>query len=101
MSSKSAAKQTRRDTKKHLRNKAARSTVKTDVTRAEKLIFAGNVEEAKGAVAVAISALDKAAEKSILHANNAARRKSRLMRKLNQAQQMPAAKTETDKPDKK
>jgi small subunit ribosomal protein S20 len=34
----------------------------------------------------AVSALDKAAEKRIIHANNAARRKSRLMKKLNQAQ---------------
>lgn len=101
MPSKSAAKQARQSAKKHLRNKSERSTVKTDITKAEKLIFAGNMEEAKGAVAVAISALDKAAEKSIIHGNNAARRKSRLMRKLNQAQQIAAAKAEPEKPEKK
>ena len=41
---------------------------------------------AQEAVAVAISSLDKAAEKGIIHSNNAARRKARLMKKLNAAQ---------------
>jgi small subunit ribosomal protein S20 len=36
-------------------------------------------------VAEAVVSLDKAAEKGIIHANNAARRKSRLMKKLNEA----------------
>jgi len=44
----------------------------------------GRVEEAREAVRQAASALDKAAEKGIIHKNNAARRKSRLMRQLNQ-----------------
>jgi small subunit ribosomal protein S20 len=69
--------------KKHLHNKGIRSALKTDVTHAEKLIFAGQPEEAKKAVAAAISSLDKAAEKKIIHPNNAARRKSRLVKKLN------------------
>jgi small subunit ribosomal protein S20 len=43
---------------------------------------AGNVEEAREATNVAVMALDKAAEKGILHKNNAARRKSRLMKRL-------------------
>src|SRR5688572_21026201 len=42
------------------------------------------------AVAAAISALDKAAEKGILHPNNAARRKSRLMTKVNAAHLLDA-----------
>lgn len=96
-SSKSAAKQARKSVKKHLRNKSVRSTVKTDITKTEKLIFSGNMEEAKKAADIAVKALDKAAEKGILHANNAARRKSRLMRKLNQAQQVAVAKTEPEK----
>jgi len=58
---------------------------KTSITKAEKLIFTGELEEAQKAVFVAISDLDKAAEKGIIHANNAARRKSRLMKKLNEA----------------
>jgi small subunit ribosomal protein S20 len=44
----------------------------------------GRIEEAREAVRQAASALDKAAEKGIIHKNNAARRKARLMRQLNQ-----------------
>ncbi len=40
------------------------------------------MKSAEEAVQQAISALDKAAEKGVIHKNNAARRKSRLMRKL-------------------
>jgi small subunit ribosomal protein S20 len=59
--------------------------VKTSVTKAERLIFSGELESARGAVIAAISSLDKAAEKGVIHPNNAARRKSRLMKKLNEA----------------
>jgi len=44
----------------------------------------GRIEEAREAVRQAASVLDKAAEKGIIHKNNAARRKARLMRQLNQ-----------------
>ena len=71
--------------RKQLRNKSVRSEVKTSVTKAERLIFSGELEAAREAVAAAISSLDKAAEKGVIHGNNSARRKSRLMRKLNQA----------------
>ena len=42
----------------------------------------GTPEEARTATMAAISALDKAAEKGVIHKNNAARRKGRLMRRL-------------------
>jgi small subunit ribosomal protein S20 len=45
------------------------------------------LEEAQEVVQRAISALDKAAQKGVIHPNNAARRKSRLMKHLNQALQ--------------
>ena len=82
--------------KRRLRNKSVRSEVKTQITKAEKLVFTGELEVAKAAVAGAISALDKAAEKGILHPNNTARRKSRLMKKLNQAQYVALDKTEPE-----
>jgi small subunit ribosomal protein S20 len=44
----------------------------------------GTPADARAATLAAISALDKAAEKGIIHKNNAARRKSRLMRRLSQ-----------------
>jgi ribosomal protein S20 len=65
---------------------------KTSITKAERLIFMGDVNAAQEAVVVAITSLDKAAEKGIIHPNNAARRKSRLMKKFNQLQaQAPSA----------
>jgi len=83
---KSAEKQVRVTERKRLRNKSITSLCKTNVTKAEKLIFSGELKAAQEAVAVAITSLDKAAEKGIIHPNNAARRKSRLMKKLNEAQ---------------
>jgi small subunit ribosomal protein S20 len=50
------------------------------------LITAGDLEAAREAVIVAVSSLDRAAEKGVIHVNNAARRKSRLLKKLNQVE---------------
>jgi len=58
---------------------------RTNITKAEKLIFSGELEAAREAVLVAVSSLDRAAEKGVIHPNNAARHKSRLMKKLNDA----------------
>ncbi len=95
--SKSALKQARESAKKHLLSKSIRSAVKTEITKAEKLILAGQLEEAKKDVASAISSLDAAASKGALHPNNVARRKSRLIKKLNQAQLVASTKTEPEK----
>jgi small subunit ribosomal protein S20 len=79
--------------RKRLRNKSVRSLCKTSVTKAERLIFSGELEAAQEAVVAAISSLDRAAEKGVIHPNNAARRKSRLLKKLNEAQASTSAKT--------
>jgi small subunit ribosomal protein S20 len=71
--------------RKQSHNKPVRSKCKTDITKAERLILSGELESAKQATVAAISSLDKAAEKAVIHPNNAARRKSRLMKKLNEA----------------
>ena len=94
--SKSAQKQVRVAERKRLRNKPIRTLCKTNIVKAEKLIFLGELEAAREAVVVAISSLDKAAEKGIIHPNNAARRKSRLMSKLNQAQASAPAEAEPE-----
>ncbi len=83
--SKSAQKQVRVGERRRLRNKSVKSLTKTNITKAEKLILSGEFELAQKAVVTAISSLDKAAEKGIIHPNNAARRKSRLLKKLNVA----------------
>ncbi|HUU63025.1 MAG TPA: 30S ribosomal protein S20 [Dehalococcoidia bacterium] len=67
------------------RNRPVRSSVKTAVTKARKLILQNDLDAAQVAVKDAAQALDKAAQKGVLHPNNAARRKSRLMKQLNQA----------------
>jgi len=84
-------KQMRVSEKRRARNKSVRSQTKTNITKAERLIFSGELETAQEAVVAAISSLDKAAEKGIIHPNNAARRKSRLMKKLNKAQASSSA----------
>ena len=87
----SAQKQVRVNLKKQLRNKSIRSQNKTLVRKAEELVFSGRVKEAEGGVTAAVRSLDKAAEKGVIHPNNAARRKSRLMKRVNQAKAEPAA----------
>ncbi len=88
---KSAQKQVRVAQRRQLRNKSVRSLCKTNITKAEGLIFSGELESAREAVAAAVRSLDKAAEKGIIQPNNAARRKARLMKKLNQAQSLSSA----------
>ncbi len=89
--SKSAQKQVRVAERRRLRNKSIRSLAKTNITKAERLIFSGELGLAREAVVIASSSLDKAAEKGIIHPNNAARRKSRLMKKLNEALALSSA----------
>lgn len=91
--SKSAQKQVRVTERKRLKNKSITSRCKTNITKAERLIFSGELEAAGQAVTVAIASLDRAAEKGVIHPNNAARRKSRLAKKLNEAQAAASAKT--------
>jgi len=91
----SARKQVRVTQRRRLRNKSIQSLCKTNITKAERLIFSGELESAQEAVAVAISALDRAADKGVIHANNASRRKSRLMKKLNEAQTLSSGEGST------
>ena len=93
---KSAQKRVRVSERRRLINKSIRNACKTSITKAEKLIFAGELESAQAAVAAAVSTLDRAAEKGVIHPNNAARRKSRLMKKLNGT--LPSAPVKDSKP---
>ncbi len=81
----SAEKRMRQAERRRLRNRAAISTIRTYVHRTERQLGAGETPAAAETAKLAIRALDKAARKGIIHRNNAARRKSRLMRKLNAA----------------
>ena len=76
----------RQSARRQERNKSYRTLCKTTISKAEKLIFSGKLDDAQKAVVSAVSTLDKAAEKGVIHPNKAARLKSRLMKKLNKAQ---------------
>jgi small subunit ribosomal protein S20 len=78
----SAKKRVRASLRKRDRNRSTRSAVKTLVSRARRPAPPDAASLTSDDVRRAISALDKAAEKGVLHANNASRRKARLMSAL-------------------
>lgn len=80
---KSSLKDMRRSERRRQRNRPIVSATRTYVRRAKSAIDAGDADTAAAAVGDAISALDKAASKGVIHRNNAARRKSRLMARYN------------------
>lgn len=80
---KSAKKRIKVNERRRVRNRQYISSSRTLVRRAEAAIAEGDPEAAQEAVQRAISALDRSVSKGIVHANNAARRKSRLMSKYN------------------
>lgn len=79
---KSAKKRVRIAERLHSANASNRSKLKTYLKNALSSITAGK-EEAKSDLMKAIKAIDEAAGKGIIHKNQAARRKSRLTKKLN------------------
>jgi small subunit ribosomal protein S20 len=87
---KSAIKRIRSSERKRKINQVHRSRARTYVKNTRKLIASGELQEAEVMAHRAISALDKAAQKGVIHKNNAARRKSRLIQALNQAKQETA-----------
>ena len=86
-----ALKRVRQELRRRTVNRRARSEAKTLVQRASAIAL-GHVDgDGPEAITAAISALDRAAEKGIIHHNNAARRKSRLMAKANAAHLLDSA----------
>ncbi len=80
----------RQSERKGVRGKALRSKAKTMIVKTEDQISTGDTAAARATMVEAVKALDKAAAKKKIHANNAARRKSRLMKKVNQASKAAA-----------
>ena len=79
---KSQIKRNKQNEKRRLRNRVYRGNSRTYVKRARLALEAGELEDARQATMEAVQSLDKAAEKGVIHKNNAARRKSRLMKRL-------------------
>lgn len=79
--SRSARKRIRANERKHIRNRGVRSSVRTYVGKARQSLLnlePGQTVDVEAQLKAAVKALDRAAEKGILHRNNANRRKSRL-----------------------
>lgn len=83
---KSQIKRNKQNEKRRLRNRVYVGRARTFVKKARLAIASQDAENAAEATRMAISALDKAAEKGTIHKNNAARRKSRLMKRLAEMQ---------------
>lgn len=81
----SAKKRVRSSERRQLRNKAHRSRAKTYLQKTLDLLARGDLQGATQMARQATSTLDRAAEKGVIHPNTAARRKARLMKKLNAA----------------
>ena len=87
----SAKKRMRQNIKRRERNRKFRSAARTHVKKARRMIAEGDLDGAEEAVRDACSMLDKAARRNIIHPNNAARRKSRIMRQLADARKQAEA----------
>jgi small subunit ribosomal protein S20 len=83
----SAIKAARQNERRRRRNRMVRSATRTQVRKARTALIQGDPQQAEEAIRQAVVALDKAAQKGIIHRNSASRRKSRLMRQLNRLAQ--------------
>jgi small subunit ribosomal protein S20 len=81
---KSQIKRNRQNEKRRVANKAVRSEMKTRTKRVEVAAETG-ADDLDELTRDAVKRIDKAAEKGVIHKNAAARRKSRLMKKVNAA----------------
>ena len=79
----SAKKRVRQNTKKKLINRARKSQVKTHIKHFEEVLGSGNIDQAKKQFEAVARKLDKTASTSTMHKKTAARKKSRLAKKLN------------------
>ncbi len=80
----SAIKRHRQSEKRRQRNASVKSSLRTAVKKVKEAVETGKADEAKASLRNAITELDKAASKGVLHRNNAARRVSRLSRLVNE-----------------
>ena len=80
---KSAKKSIKVQERRRVRNQMVKTRVRSAFKRAQHAVSENDTDQAKAEVTKAISEMDKAVAKGIVHKNTAARKKSRLMKKLN------------------
>ncbi len=83
----SAKKRIRSSARRRERNRVYQSAARTYIKKTRLLIESGDLEAAEEMSLLAVSTLDKAARKGVVHPRNAARRKSRLLKALSKARQ--------------
>jgi len=79
---KSAEKRVRIGKIRETRNKSNRTFLKTTLKRFDAAVVSGNKEEAASAYTTAVKTVDQAVSRNLLHKNNAARKKSKLTKRL-------------------
>jgi small subunit ribosomal protein S20 len=79
----SAKKRVRQNAKRNRINRARKSQVKTQIKRFERALAGGDVKGASEQYRLIVKKLDEVAGTSTMHKNTAARKKSRLAKKLN------------------
>ncbi len=83
MANKSAEKRERQEERRRLRNRMAKSTMRTAIKKFDAAVAAGDKDAAVKALAESSKLLDTVAGKGIIHRNTAARKKSRLAHAYN------------------
>jgi small subunit ribosomal protein S20 len=83
---KSAMKRDVKSKVENARNKAQKSALKTSIKKFDTAVAEGNKEAAAGTYKVAVTSVDRAAAKGLIHKNNASHKKSALTVKLNAMQ---------------
>lgn len=85
--SESAKKRLRQNETRRLRNKANRSSVRTQIKKVRSAVEAGDLQQAEAELRLASIKLDKAGSAKLIHPNKAARHKSRLSKLVRDAKQ--------------
>lgn len=80
---KSAKKRAKTDRVRNLRNTSAMSAVRSAIKAFDQAVEAGDKAKAAEAMAVAVKKIDQAGSKGLLHKNNVANKKSRIMKAYN------------------
>lgn len=88
---KSAIKRAKQNEKRRLRNRIRKTQMKNAIKSVEKALASSSTDQATESLQKAISVIDKTASKGVIHKNMAARKISRLTRKVNALQTPPAA----------
>ncbi|MDD3058060.1 MAG: 30S ribosomal protein S20 [Sphaerochaeta sp.] len=90
MINRSAEKRERQNSVRRMRNRAAKSTMRTAIKKFDAAVVANDKDTAASALALSLKLLDSTASKGIIHKNTASRKKSRLAARFNKLNEQAA-----------